>query len=170
VTLRRLLLALRIVMLRTQGSPLRSLWRFAHVLVIQMTARYLLAGIEEASLYMMGGFARSGDPIYGISDIDLVVVVGGDASRQARARIDSRWERLGRIPVLSDLFDLFVYEEHELERALSAPYPVYGLGAAQNDLAANAVFWGRAPLQDGMGLQDRPGLYGPGDDLDLLLG
>jgi hypothetical protein len=169
MTLRTPGAALRLLILRSQASWLRPAWRFAHSAVVRVIAVWLLARVEGASIYVKGGFGPLEEPVYGVSDVDLVVVVATQPAGPGVARIRRRWRRASRLlPFLADLVDLFVYEEAELAKALSAPFPTYGLGSAGHPDAA--AFAGPAPLRDEMGLQDRPGLYAPTYDWSLLRG
>jgi hypothetical protein len=160
----RLALCLRRVMLRTSRSPLRVLWRLAHAVLIRAVVFHLTRGLDRASVHLTGSFAE-GDPVYGLSDIDLVVTVHD--ARHHRA-VERRWEAVCRwMPALRGLFPhLWVYEAQELRRSVSAPYLIYGL----DDGAGRAAFLGERPLADFMGLQERPGLYGPMADWRRVAG
>ena len=108
---------------------------------------------------MKGSFGY-GDPVYGISDIDLVVVVPSvpDGSHvRGIARVRTRWSKLIRsFPPLRELFHLFIYDSASLQKAISRPCFTYGL---ETD-PPRAAFLGPEPLADAMGLQERPELYG----------
>lgn len=85
------------VILRTGDGPLRPFWRFAHEALARAVGRYLCAGTPDASVYVRAGLA-AGDPVYGLSDIDLGIIVPADPAGPdiARARVRRRWRALGR--------------------------------------------------------------------------
>jgi hypothetical protein len=116
----------------------------------------------DASIYMKGSFA-SGEPVYGISDIDLVAVIPGRGtagSEQLTAR--ERWK------ALCESFPLFklviqhcwFYEQDDLRESSSATCLTYGLAENADAQADRAGFLGQSALADHMGLQTNPSLYG----------
>ena len=159
-----LALAVQRLMLRTSQTPLRGVWSFAHGLAIRGVAR-TLALASNGSVYVKGSFGY-GDPVYGVSDIDLVVVVpSGDV--RAASTVKRRWGRLIKLfPPLRELFHLFIYDSASLRDALSAPCFTFGLA----DDPPRAGFLGPDPLTDEMGLQERPELYGAPTEWRLVAG
>jgi predicted nucleotidyltransferase len=152
-------LAAQRLMLRTERTPLRALWSAAHELAIRAVAASF-ARACGASVYVKGSFGF-GDPVYGVSDIDLVIVLptAGDPVADARsvASAKRRWQRLRSLfPPLQELFHIFVYDSRSLRDAMSAPCFTYGLDRHP----APAGFLGAQPLVDEMGLQERPELFG----------
>jgi predicted nucleotidyltransferase len=148
------------VLLRTDQTPMRALWRGAHEVAIRLVAASL-ARRSRASVFVKGSFGF-GDPVYGVSDIDLVVVVPSADERaadaQSVAHVKRRWRRIvGLFPPLNELFHIFVYDSRSLRDAASAPCLTFGL----DQQPPNAAFFGSRPLADEMGLQERPELYGP---------
>ena len=147
-------------MLRTSHSALRPVWALAHHGVMHAVAAYVRHGVRGASVYVKGTFA-SGDPLFGVSDIDLITVARHDPAfpGRNRERARQRWAQLcRRIPVLPLLIPHFwVYEDADFVEALSAPSLTYGLDG--NEPAR--PFIRSPPIVDEMGLQDRPGLYPP---------
>ena len=146
-------------MLRTGQTRLRGLWARAHELAIRLIAA-AFARTSRASVYVKGSFGF-GDPVYGVSDIDLVIVVPSafdrDADAHAVAEVRRRWSRLVRLfPPLHELFHVFVYDSRSLRDAVSAPAFTFGLDRRP----PRAGFLGSRPLIDEMGLQERPELYG----------
>ena len=117
-------------MLRTSRSVLRPVWAMAHHGVMHAVAAYVRLGERGASVYVKGSFA-SGDPLFGMSDIDLITVAPHDPAYPGRnrERARERWARLcRRIPVLPLLIPHFwVYEDADFVEALSAPSLTYGL-------------------------------------------
>jgi hypothetical protein len=85
------------VMIRTGSGPLRPIWRLAHEALARMVGLYLHHGTRDASTYLRSGLA-TGDAVYGVSDIDLAIVVPSDAAGPgiARARVRRRWRALRR--------------------------------------------------------------------------
>lgn len=125
-------------MLRTQAGALRPLWRAAHELLMRGVAWYLCRGVEGAAGYAAGSSGR-GEPLYGISDIDLVVVVPRVMGRpgEASARVRRRWARLRRaLPPLGELVDVAIYEREDLPRAIGATAFTFGLDQSRRDSAA----------------------------------
>lgn len=156
-------------MLRTSRSVLRPVWALAHHGVMHAVAAYILRGERGASVYVKGSFA-SGDPLYGVSDIDLITVAPRDPAQpgRSRERVRKRWLQLcDRIPVFPLLIPHFwVYENTDLVEVLSAPSLTYGLAAKTT---APPISHSR-PIVDEMGLQDRPGLYTPRQEWRRLAG
>ena len=141
---------------RSQASRVRPLWRLTYELLARTVGLFLTAGQPSASVYVAGGVA-DGDPVYGLSDIDLVVVTPG--ADQVRAR----WRRIRHaLPPLGELFaDMAVYFPAELKRAA---------GASTFTQAEGSVYLGRRWPRDERGLRERPGLRGATVDWRLLQG
>lgn len=119
-------------------------------------ARALTLGVPGASAYLTSNVA-SGDPVYGLSDIDLVIVAP-DAGR-----LRQRWARLRRtLPPLAEVFpDLATYTPSELHAAAGATTLTHGSGA---------LYLGPAWARDERGLRERPGLAGPAGEWRRLHG
>lgn len=148
-------------MLRTSRSPFRHVWRLGHLAVMRVVAGYLRQDQRDLTVYVKGSFA-SAEPLYGISDIDLIVVTP-DATGQAnrgRNRTRERWARLARgVPPLRRLVKhLWVYEQSELARAAASSCLTFGLDAV--DPSSHAAFLGPRSLKDAAGLLDRPSVFG----------
>jgi hypothetical protein len=146
-------------MLRTNQTPMRGLWARSHELAIRLVAG-ALARTSRASVYAKGSFGF-GEPVYGVSDIDLVIVVPGAGDRvvdaHAVVKVRRRWNRIVRLfPPLNELFHIFVYDSHSLREAVSAPTFTFGFDRQP----PRAGLLGPQPLVDEMGLQERPELYG----------
>ncbi len=152
--------ALQRLVLRTQGGLLRPLWRLGHAVVIRAVVRWV--GGPSASGYVRGSFGY-GDVIYGLSDVDLSVVVAGSAGDQGRAaeRARARWRLLCRLaPTLRHLVQMAVYDERELAQVAGAPTLT----------SRHAVHLPPHPLRDEAFLRFRPGLFGPLCDWRLVHG
>jgi predicted nucleotidyltransferase len=157
------------LMLRTDRTPLRVLWRSAHEIAIRLVAE-TLARRGDASVFVKGSFGF-GKPVFGVSDVDLVVVVPTRADRVTDARavesVKRRWRRIVQLfPPLNELFHIFVYDSRSLRDAASAPFVTFGLDRQP----PRAGFLGPRPLVDEMGLQERPELYGATREWRLVAG
>jgi hypothetical protein len=120
-----------------------------------------LARGETAATYVRAGF---GDFVPGLSDVDLAIVV---PDRAARRRVIARWERLWRPRTwLRELFDVAVYEDAVLAEAAAASTLTYDLGRTE----PRAAYFGATPVDDECFLRERPRLYGPLRDWQLLSG
>jgi hypothetical protein len=138
---------------------MRILWARGHELAIRVVAA-VFARTNSASVYVKSSFGF-GDPVYGVSDIDLVIVVPSArdpvADTRAVANVKRRWSKILRVfPPLHELFDIFVYDSQSLSDAVSAPCFTFGLDRQP----PRAGYLGPEPLLDPLGLQERPELYG----------
>jgi hypothetical protein len=116
---------------------------------------------ETSAAYVRAGV---GDFVFGLSDIDLALVV---PDRAARRRVVARWHRLyGSRPWLRDIFDVAVYDDAVLADAAAASTFTYDLDRAE----PRAAYFGTAPLHDESSLRERPRLYGPTSDWRPLRG
>ena len=57
-------------MVRTERGPLRPVWALAHEALARGAAAYLRGGDSGTSAYVRGSLG-TGEPIYGLSDVDL---------------------------------------------------------------------------------------------------
>jgi predicted nucleotidyltransferase len=118
---------------RTARGPLRPLWALAYRLTARAAAAYIRATEPGATVYVRGSLA-TGEPLYGVSDIDLAIVVPAEFGRpgQPRRRIHDRWRALARrLPPLKKLVQIKVYEGDELRRTTMQIRP--GLGRPASD-------------------------------------
>ncbi|MEP6979109.1 MAG: hypothetical protein ABI948_13745, partial [Thermoleophilia bacterium] len=152
--LRRLALATHRVMLRTERSPLRPLWALVYGMLARAVAVHLGRG-ETSAAYTRAGY---GDFVFGLSDIDMAIVV---PDRAARRRVMERWTRTCRaFPWLKEVFDVAGYADEVLaDAATASPYTCEG-----------AVYFGRSPIHDESSLRERPRVYGHLRDWKLLRG
>ena len=164
----RLAFVLRAAMVRTERGPLRPLWAALYWGAARAAAAYLRRGSPDSAAYVCRSLAV-GEPVYGVSDIDVVVVVPGDPARPEaeHKRLKRRWQLLcGRLPLVGELFpDTAFYEDFALREAASASVLTYGL-----DGRGRSAFFGRRPPPDDFGLRSRPGLPGPMRDWRLVAG
>jgi predicted nucleotidyltransferase len=162
--LRRLAPIAQRVMLRTDRGPLRPIWAASYELIARGVATYVRRGCREASVYVRGSVA-SGEPVYGLSDIDMIVVAPANRERpgEVYARLRARHARLWRrFDVLWRIMrHFFVYEEPDLREAASASTLTYGLDRVSRDGSRDrACYLGARPVVDEMSLLEHPGLDG----------
>ncbi len=116
--LRAALLPMRFLMVATQRSFLRGLWKFLYNLVLSGTCFFIRLSSPHPSIFLRGSFA-SGEPYYGLSDIDLVVVVDKDFHR---AKLQKRVDRVCKaFPVAQDIVELSLLTRKQAKMAVSAP-------------------------------------------------
>ncbi len=129
---------------------------------MRSTVAYLIRGEPGATAYARGSFGRR-DPEYGLSDLDLAVVLVDDRQSPGagRLRVRRRWERLcGMFPPARSEVDLAIYEEADLAQV-----------AAASTLTADGVLhFGPNRLVDEAKLSHRPGLDQPLADWRPLRG
>ena len=149
---RRAALILQGIMLRTARSPLKPLWAGMYALIAWVVALIVAPRRKRTNVYL-GGSMAVGEPLYGVSDIDLVAVSVDEAESRCVRR---RYEALCRtFPPLRGLIPHFwTYDARGLARISSGSYLVNGLADGR------AVFLGSDALDDGAGLLQRPGLHG----------
>ena len=161
--LRRLALAFHRFVLRTSSSPLRSVWWLLHELALRLLGWLLRLGIPGATAYASGSFG-SGEPVYGLSDLDLVIVVPDDprGPGRTRARVLERWRRLCRLaPPLTIVFQIAVHEDAGLRAAASATTLTFGLDQGRGSEPSLYGDYSPLPRFGAGGLLHGPGLYGP---------
>ena len=150
-------------MLRTANTSLSAVWALAYWSVMWAAVACVRRRYREASIYLKGSFA-SREAVYGISDIDLVVVVPGDGTPQGSVQQSARdsWTRLcHRLPLFKLVIQhCWFYEEDDLRESMSAPCLTYGLASNHGQGDDRAAFLGPRPLRDHMGLQTQPSLCG----------
>jgi hypothetical protein len=140
--------------LRTSAGPLRPLWRAGYAATTRLIAAWLRRFDAWSAVYV-GGSLGFGEPVYGLSDLDVIVVTPGDAAALRRRRDGAR-----RIPFLRRLLaDAFVYTDEELRRATAAACPI-----------SHETFLRRDQLHDEAGLTVRPGPFGPTREWRLIAG
>jgi predicted nucleotidyltransferase len=160
----------QLLMLRTGRSPLGVVWRGLYALLTGALAWLLRRGHPERSVYVAGSFA-SGEPIYGLSDLDLTVVVpaADKDPGEARDHALSRWESLRRrLRIPGEMVQVGVFDESRLD---SVPTTLtYGLDAAGG--REPALYHGLAATARSMGLTllHSPGLAGPARSWRLIAG
>lgn len=146
--------------LRTQWGPLRPVWTLAYEILLRGIALSLRTG-RRAAVYVGGTFG-TGEPIYGISDIDLIVVSpgGGVGLGPSRAAIKRRWARVCRaFPPLAWIVEgIFVYDQEELADVTAATRLTYGLHGTGRRTPAAAFEGAAAPVDEGW-LLGRPGVW-----------
>src|SRR3712207_3845414 len=129
--------ALQRLVVLTSRTPLRRVWALAYGLLARAFAGLLSGPRSGATVYARGSLA-AGDPVFGLADVDLTVVVPSD-----RARVLARWDR-----VPSFLRETLLDKPHVLERREfleRGDGPIYFGGTSHADIVR---------------LHERPGLYG----------
>jgi len=171
---RGIVLAHRVI-LRTGGGPLRPFWRLAHEALARAVGRYLRGGAPGSSTYLKGGLGAN-DGVYGISDIDLAIVVATDPVGPdiARARVRRRWRALRRrFPRLCQalLEPPEVYEVPELPCLATDTALTHGLErpSSRDGRLGEVHPAGRERRRELSGAE-HPGLYGRTADWRLVGG
>jgi glycosyltransferase involved in cell wall biosynthesis len=161
------------LILRTGRSPIGHLWKLGYGAIALLFALYLRRGEDGAAAYLAGSLGAD-DPVWGLSDIDVVIVAPPDPTGPgvAASRIHRRWRRLKlRLPTLSEL--LFeaprVYEDDQLAAAARATTFTHDLGVGQPG-HPHEVRPARRERQRERGGAERSGLYGPMEGWRLLAG
>jgi predicted nucleotidyltransferase len=148
-------------MLRTQDGPLRAVWSLAHRAAIRAIICYLRRGEPGISAYVGGSFGF-GEPIYGLSDLDLALVVPeGPRAVRTRRRLERRRASLIRAlgPLGEAMLDIAVVGREEIRTAASNPF-VYGLGSADGGGGEDRAAY-LAASGPHMQLAERPGIHRP---------
>lgn len=166
--MRRFAVTFARLMLRTANTPLRAVWALAYWSVIRAAVAWVRRQYREASIYVKGSFA-SREEVYGISDVDLVVVLPTDGTPKGSAQLSARksWKELcRRFPLFGFVIQhSWFYEEDDLRESLSASCLTYGFASNNYGTADDrAAFLGPHPLHDHMSLQTHPSLYGACDE------
>src|SRR3954451_7336680 len=143
------------VVLRTSTGPLRPVLKACYTALERVIRLCLLRADPGASVYLGGSFGF-GEPVYGLSDLDVIAVSAHDP-----AAIRLRWRRLTqRVPQLARLTrDVFDYGEEELRRAAAAPC-----------MSSGETFLRRDGVHDEAGLTVRPGPFGATREWRLVHG
>jgi hypothetical protein len=138
------------------NGPFRLLWALAYRFATSAYAGYLCRGERGASAYVRGSLG-SGQPLYGLSDIDMVVVLAGEGRERVRRRV-GRAQRLP--PPLRALVEWpAVYEEPRLAQL-----------APESALTCREAAYGPDSDDDEIRLLERPGLDGPSAGWRLVRG
>jgi predicted nucleotidyltransferase len=135
---------LQALVLRTGTGPLGPIWRALYAALVWSIAACLRRGRPDTTVYV-GGSLGFGEPVPGLSDVDVIAVCAGDARP-----IRDRWRRVVRcVPLLHRVAaDVFVYSEEELRRA-AAPCSISPETFVRHD-----------DVHDAAGLAVRPGPFG----------
>ncbi len=107
---------LQSVAVRTQFPPFVWLYRALYALAVRLCARRLgrMGGVR--SVYLRRGLA-SGRAVYGLSDIDLLVMLDGDAPQGTAGRVRRQYALLRRfVPMLPPEEELALYEPEQFRR------------------------------------------------------
>jgi hypothetical protein len=146
-------------MLRTGGGPLRPVWRLAYAGLIRVVAALLRLASADA-VYLRGGFA-SGEPVYGLSDVDLVTLVrSGARCERLRRRVRRLYDAL---PAARPVVEVAVLASDELESACLSPFVTQPLDPATHNPLPRARFYGTRAYRQPYGpyIEGSWRLYGP---------
>jgi predicted nucleotidyltransferase len=161
---RRFLLAVHRTLLRTARTPLAVLWALGYRAAAWVYAAYLVRGERGAAAYLRGSVG-TGDWLPGLADVDVAVVLDGDAAAAgaARERVARRWQALrGAVPPADLLLDYpLVLEQDELRRLA---------GRSALTCGRRPGYFGAGTSADGVRMLERPGLYGATADWRPLRG
>ena len=159
----KVILAVHRVLLRLAGTRLGRGWTLGYRAAAWAWAVYLLWGERGGGAYARGSLGGE-DLLPGLSDIDLAIVLRGDAGSPGRAaaRVRARWLRLRDVFRLTDLlFDYpMVFERDELAGAVGTSTFTYRAAAYHGDRVSPDV----------VRLLERPGLYAASADWRPLTG
>ena len=126
---------------------------------------YLRRGLPDASVYVAGTGA-SGELVAGLSDLDLVVVLGGDSAAVERDGdlVLARWRRLrSALPRLAPGLGISIYSERDLADADGGTALTYGLAAREASVDDSERGYPRPGRpSDELYRRLHPGIYGPG--------
>lgn len=154
--------------LRSANGPLRPFWALAYGAAVRSVAVCLRWRVGDVSVYTAGSLGR-GEPVYGLSDLDMVGVSASEPSSpgHARDRLVRRRERIARLlSGLGGFADLAVCEDHELRRSVAESVRTYGLDGKQG---AAGILAGTTSSRVA-DLQERPGVGPPLDGWCLVAG
>jgi hypothetical protein len=170
---RRILVRCQRLVARTADGPLNHLWYLAYLLLARAFAAWLRGRDRNATVYVTRGFGRK-EVLYGVSDIDLVVLISADGaqSEAARGRVSGRYRRLQRwLPSLTDtILDVpQILDTGSPEELGAAPATAFCLRGSAST-GGRAVYYGPSSTQDTIGLHERPGLRGPTEGWRRLAG
>lgn len=146
---------LQAAVLRTSAGPLRPVWRGCYAVAAWAVA-VCLRGLRPGTTVYLGGSLGFGEPVYGLSDVDVIAVTAGDPEPVRR-----RWRRVSAAfpPLARVAADTFIYGEQELLRVAAAPCQ-----------ASSETFLRPDEFHDEAGLTVRPGPFGVAREWRLLAG
>jgi len=151
--------ATRALLVRAGGGRLAVVGRGLYATAARVVAASFVVVDREAAVYAAGSLGR-GEPVVGLSDLDMVVVAPADPSRPGArrdrlARHVDRLERLVPGPPRAVL-EIATCEEDELRRTMASTALTRGLVDA-----AHAGFLADAGWRIVAELQERPGVGQP---------
>ena len=141
--------------------------------LVGTASSYLRRDLPDASVYVAGTGA-SGELVAGLSDLDLVVVLGGDSAAVERDRdlVLARWRRLrSAVPRLAPGLGISIYSERDLADEDGGTALTFGLAARESSVEDSQ----RGYLRPGRPSDElyrrlHPGIYGPGQTWRLVGG
>jgi hypothetical protein len=131
----------------TSTGRLARVWGLIYGLVARAIAAYLRYGNRDATVYVRGSVA-TGQPVFGLSDLDMEVVADSIAGT---ARIRARVDRLQRrVWVARKLLSVATYDRATFGRAMTSL-----------SRPAQATYFGLSHDFHGTPIETRPELSGP---------
>jgi hypothetical protein len=158
--------------LRTGQTPLRAVW----AVLYRAWARVFIVSLTWRERGASGYYRPAGiDFIPGLSDVDLIIVLGEgrEAPGVAALRMRRRARRLRarrlhrRFPIIDDPL---VYEADELRDVLGSCALTYGLAGRGGGDSRQGAYVGDSANADVVRMLTRPGLYSSLDGWDRLTG
>jgi hypothetical protein len=149
------------LVIRTSRGRWRSVWQALYGLLARGYAAWLRGASRRSTVFVRGSLG-AGQLRAGFSDIDLTVIVPGDAAESDRAsqRVLARHELLRRrLPQLGKtiLDRPLVLEAGDLTESSFEPTMTAGLRGCGH----SAVYFGEASQESLIALHNNPGLTGP---------
>jgi len=111
------------IAVRTQFPPFTWLYRAIYALAVRLCVRRLRRINGVRAVYLRRGLA-AGQPLYGLSDIDLLVMVEEEQSGRAKARARYQYELLRRVIPMLAKDELALYSPRQF-RVLYEHSPFY---------------------------------------------
>ncbi len=103
------------LIVRTQFFPFTPLYRLIYWAALRVVTRRLQRLPGVLCVYLRRGLAR-GEAFYGLSDIDLLALVGENGYQTNAARVRNRYESLRRLIPMLGAGELALYSPAEFER------------------------------------------------------
>lgn len=136
----------------------------AYKVFTRLVAAYLQHGLSDTDVYLAGSGA-SREVVVGLSDVDLVVLLGGDKDEVAQLRgiVLRRWRRLQRLlGPAKRAVGIALYSERDLADGDGGTALTYGLAGREAAIEATGGYLRPGRPVDDLYRRLHPGIYGPG--------
>lgn len=152
--------AARRLMIRTGRGPAREIWRLAYGTLLRLLVAVLKVASAE-TVYVRGSFG-AGEPVYGLSDVDLIAVARPGAPCERLRRRVVRW--YGVFPSSRDAVEVAILDRDHLEEACVSPFMTFPWDPSAGRAVPRARYYGRRAFREPLGPRLEGGLklYGPG--------